>query len=442
VNAKLLIVLAAGTLVLAAAPPRLSVDWAAFRGEDDSSRVEVFYAVPYRLLNYVRAEEGLEAKFAVRFEMRGQPPGGAGYEREATLYRRGAIASFAVAEEASRTFVDGFSLPAPAGRYLLRVTLLVLDSTVRAEEPGFVEADVYTDSVIVPAFGARPDMSTLQLASGVVHDTVAGGFSVVPNPGRSYGAGGPDRVYFYFEGYGLNPAADSYDIETAIVLAAAPETLVTDRQSRFKGAHEQVSVALGMSVDGLAPGEYRLALVLRDRATGGVATRGAPFRVAGAAPAPAGGVSYRLEMTPLEAKYHDRLEYIASPRELAYYRALSDSGKALYLARFWSQHNLAEFARRMETARDRYRSLQTDGLRTDRGRIYVKYGQPDEVDRRVLEIDRRPREYWSYYSQGFTFVFIDVSGSDDYRLAWTNSPDEPRTGYEQLLTADEREMFR
>ncbi|MFO7676012.1 MAG: GWxTD domain-containing protein [bacterium] len=432
-NVRLLTVLAAGAVALAGAAPRLAADWAVFQGEADSSRVEVFYSVPYRLLNYVRAEQGLEAKFAVRFEMSGP-----GFEREATLYRRGAIESFAAAEEADRTFVDGFSLAAPAGRYLLRVTLSVLDSAVRHEEPGFVPADVFEDSIEVPAFRARPDLSTLQLASGVVHDSASGGFSVVPNPSRVFGA---DRVYFYYEGYGLSPAADSYELATAVIRPAA-ETLVASRQARHKGGRERVSAALGVSVEGLAPGEYRLAVTMRDRATGATAGRVAPFRVAGADEGPEGGTVYRLQMTPLEAKYHDRLEFIASPRELAYYRALGDSGKQSYLAWFWSRHNLAEFARRMETASERFRSMQTDGLRTDRGRIYVKYGQPDEIDRRVLEIDRRPREYWSYYAQGHVFVFIDITGSDDYRLAWTNSPDEPRTGYEGLLTPDEQETFR
>ena len=419
------------------AGPRLSVDWAAFAGPADSSRVEVFYAVPYGLLDYSAYEGGLEAMFAVRFELKGT-----GFEQEATLYRRAAIESFAAAEAAKRSFVDGFSLAMPPGRYFLRVTLLGVDGPVEAEEPALVELDARTDSISVPAFGGRPDLSTLQLAAGVIHDTVTGGFSVVPNPGRSYGVDGAERVYFYYEGYNLSAAADSYDLGMAIVRATAPETLVASRQARFKGDRVQTAAALGMSVAGLAPGEYRLAVALGDRATGARAERSARFHIAGDEDEPAPGVTYRLQMTQLEAKYHDRLEFIASPRELAYYEALSDSGRQVFLARFWSRHNLAEFARRMETASERYRVAGTDGLRTDRGRIYVKHGEPDGIERREIEVDRRPREYWRYFNQGHTFVFIDVTSSNDYRLAWTNSPDEPRTGYEGMLTPDEREMFR
>lgn len=432
-------ILALALALPAAAEPRLSSDWAAFLGEGDSSRVEVFYSVPYGLLNYVQGDTGLEAMFAVRFRVTGP-----GYEQDATLYRRAAIPSFRAAEEANRTFVDGFSLPAVPGRYQLRVDLLVMETAVTAEEPGLVEMDSSTDSIVVPAFAGRPDLSTLQLASGVIHDTLTGGFSVVPNPARVYGGEGLERVYFYCEGYNLSPAADSYDLAIAVVSArpgrVPADTLVESRQARFKGDRERVSVALGVSVVGLSPGEYRLVVMLVDR-VGGSATREAGFLVAGAEEA-APVATHQLRMTQLEAKYHDQLEYIASPRELAYYRALSDSGKQVFLARFWARHNLAEFARRMETARERYRSAGTDGLRTDRGRIYVKYGEPDEVDRRVIEVDRRPREYWKYYANGYTFVFIDITGSDDYRLAWTNSPAEPRTGYESLLTQDEQETFR
>ncbi|HDQ98848.1 MAG TPA: GWxTD domain-containing protein [candidate division WOR-3 bacterium] len=421
----------------ASAGPRLSVDWAAFAGSGDSTRVEVFYAVPYGMLDYSEFEGGLEAMFAVRFELRGT-----GFEQEATLYRRAAIESFAAAEAAKRSFVDGFSLAVLPGRYSLRVTLLGLDEPAEAEEPGMVELDAHADSISVPAFTGRPDLSTLQLAAGIIHDTVTGGFSVVPNPARSFGGDGAERVFFYCEGYNLSAAADSYNLKVAIVRAAAPETLVASPQTRFKGARVQTAAALGLSVAGLVPGDYRLAVVLDDRATGARAERSARFRIAGEEEERASGVTYRLQMTQLEAHYHDRLEFIASPRELAYYEALSDSGKQVFLTRFWSRHNLAEFARRMETARERYRVAGTDGIRTDRGRIYIKYGEPDGIERREIEVDRRPREYWRYFNQGYAFVFVDVTGSNDYRLVWTNSPDETRTGYESMLTPDEQEMFR
>lgn len=414
-----------------------SVDWAAFQGTDDTSRVEFFYAIPYGQLEYdTVVDGGVVARFSVRFQLSGPE----GLVEDATIYKQARINTLVEAEKAQRVFVDGFGVPVPAGRYLLRVTISSLTG-MQTGDTVVSGGHVYEDSIEVPDFRVEPTLSTIQLAAGIVHDTVSGGFSVVPNPTRRYGGDGVDRVYFYFEGYGLSPAADSYDVVTSILdRTAEPETLVSSVQAKYKGQGTRVSAALGVSVDGLRAGQYTLAVAVADRGNGSVTVRSTWFTIAGEE-TPADRTPYRLEMTERETRYYDRLEFIATARELAYYNALSDSGREAYLAWYWSRHNLSEFARRMETARARYRSANRDGLKTDRGRIYIEYGEPDEVERRVLEVDRRPREYWQYYNQGFVFVFIDLTGSDDYRLVYTNSPHEPSTGYERLLTPDEQDLF-
>ena len=422
-----------------------SVDWAAFRGGGDSSRVEFFYAIPIfsgpRLqLDFQEKDSGLVAEFAVRFEMSGDN----GYEQDAMLYKRATIASYSEAREAQRSFVDGFSLNVPPGNYDIGFTVSqpkvvqAGDSdTVEFVEKGSREAEMTVDD-----FSAGPAMSDLQLAAGVVYDTITGGFTVVPNPTRRYGVQGVDRVYFYFEGYGLSPEADSYEVSTTVLgTGAEPETLVSGTPQVKPKSGTDVSSALGVSVASLDPGEYRLEVGLRDRHGGATIRRTASFTV-GEEPGPVDATPWVLQLSELEQKYYDRLEYIATPRELDYFNALSDSGREAYLAWYWSKHNLPEFTRRMETAKERYRSSTTSGLKTDRGRMYIKYGEPEEVSRKVLEVEVRPREYWHYYNQGYTFIFIDITGTDDYRLAWTNSPHEPPSAYEHLLTPEEEDLYR
>jgi hypothetical protein len=82
------------------------------------------------------------------------------------------------------------------------------------------------------------------------------------------------------------------------------------------------------------------------------------------------------------------------------------------------------------------------GFNTDRGRVYVKYGEPDAIEQKVIEAETRPREYWHYYNTGYIFVFIDLSGDANYRLAWTNAKGEPKTGYESYLTVEEQDQFK
>jgi GWxTD domain-containing protein len=145
---------------------------------------------------------------------------------------------------------------------------------------------------------------------------------------------------------------------------------------------------------------------------------------------------------PFERKYYDQIQYLTTPKQLAYYKALSETGKDAYLAKFWSVRNLGEFSRRMETADVKYHLPKVAGHNTDRGRIYVKYGEPDAIEQKVIETETRPREYWHYYNTGYAFVFIDIRGDGNYRLAWTNAKEEPKTGFESYLTVEEQDQFK
>jgi GWxTD domain-containing protein len=155
-----------------------------------------------------------------------------------------------------------------------------------------------------------------------------------------------------------------------------------------------------------------------------------------------GGTPYQLQIGPREEKYYRELQYVATPREVEYYNKLSPEGKEAYLAWFWSKHNLSEFVRRREVVESRFGTARTSGIKTDRGKIYIKYGEPDAVERKTMEMDVKPREYWFYYQLGLTFIFVDLRGDGNYRLAWTNSPDEAETGLEYLLTPEEQNQYR
>ena len=399
--------------------------------------MELFYSVPYDGLEYESRDSVFVAEFSVRFELEGE----SGRREDATIYKQARVRSFVEAQEAQRAFVDGFSIVVAPGGYALRMTIAQPTPTSTGGDTVVFEPIAsFADSLLVPALGERPALSLLQLAAGVAVDSATGGLSVIPNPTRRYSADGLDRVYVYFEAYNLSPESDSYQVRTSVLSRTAePETLVQGAPTVKPLTGDAVGSVVGVSVAGLAPGPYAVDLEVTELPSGASARRQAEFVVAGVERGP-GGVVPGLELTELEKRYYRSLEYVATRRELAYYNTLSDSGKEGYLASFWNRHNLTEFARRMETAQ-RYQTARTPGLETDRGRVYVKYGEPDQVDNLVIEVDRSSREYWHYYNLGYTFVFIDVRGDNNYRLAWTDSPDEPSTGLEHLLTEDEEEMF-
>jgi GWxTD domain-containing protein len=72
---------------------------------------------------------------------------------------------------------------------------------------------------------------------------------------------------------------------------------------------------------------------------------------------------------------------------------------------FWSSRNNAtpekawlEYADKLNTISKKYGSNATPGYESDRGKIYLIYGEPDIQERIVNEKGARPYEVWFYYS--------------------------------------------
>ena len=64
--------------------------------------------------------------------------------------------------------------------------------------------------------------------------------------------------------------------------------------------------------------------------------------------------------------------------------------------------------------------------KTDRGRVVIVYGQPDDIDRHPNETEVRPYEVWSYNNiqGGVIFVFVLRNAAGDYELVHSTHRDE------------------
>ena len=87
-----------------------------------------------------------------------------------------------------------------------------------------------------------------------------------------------------------------------------------------------------------------------------------------------------------------------------------------------SNSNKNEFYRnymqRIELSNQKYASMGRQGWKTDRGRIFLLYGEPSEIERYPNQLETRPYEIWQYteIEGGIYFVFADLTGFSDYTL--------------------------
>lgn len=146
------------------------------------------------------------------------------------------------------------------------------------------------------------------------------------------------------------------------------------------------------------------------------------------------------------------LIYLASSDSLSVWKSgLSLQAKQQFLTRFWSQRDQTPATPKNELREQFYgliaqanrnygeggRSV-TPGWKTDRGRVFVKYGSPSEVlDRRAPAGQSPPYQVWRYTRGKETYyIFADRSGFGAYKLLSTNNLRESSTlGYADILGA-------
>jgi hypothetical protein len=87
-----------------------------------------------------------------------------------------------------------------------------------------------------------------------------------------------------------------------------------------------------------------------------------------------------------------------------------------------------EYLKRVEYSNQHFKALGKKGWRTDRGRVFLKYGEPSEIERFPNQIDTKPYEIW-YYNEiegGVIFIFADLTNFSDYQLIHSTSRGELR----------------
>jgi len=137
--------------------------------------------------------------------------------------------------------------------------------------------------------------------------------------------------------------------------------------------------------------------------------------------------------------FFEKSRYIASEPEIDKYEKLStENAKRKYLTNFWKardedpsddmNHYLKDYMRRIKESNIKYKALSKEGWQTDRGRVYLIYGQPSEIDRYPNQTETRPYEIWNYYDieGGVQFIFGDITGFSDYILLHSTKRGELR----------------
>lgn len=137
---------------------------------------------------------------------------------------------------------------------------------------------------------------------------------------------------------------------------------------------------------------------------------------------------FYLDNTTWSAKL-EQLQYIGTPSEIDILKRADVSERDSLWVEFWKNFdptpNTAYNEKEVEyyeriAYSDEHFANGDRGWRSDRGRIFVTYGPPDEIQSYPYELDSFPYEIWIYYKNNLRFIFVDRYGFGQYTLVNRN----------------------
>ncbi|MBI4513352.1 MAG: GWxTD domain-containing protein [Gemmatimonadetes bacterium] len=270
------------------------------------------------------------------------------------------------------------------------------------------------------------------------------------------------RLFYYVEIYGEGGAggSDSLAAQTRLTAwdSAGRQVFQTSWKTLLLPASGGIDVG-GVNLRGLPSGSYTVEAAVQ--AGGETVTRAGRFRLIGVREPMLAAAPVEDEVSRGLAELNDAeldsiykpLAYFLAAEQKAVFEALAPEARRRFLREYFARRDPNgpqpgnafhdEYLERVEYANqyfyERGGSIRPGWL-TDRGRIYLRYGAPDDVFRGNLpEAQRRDFVVWKYSrDRDLKFVFLDETGFGHFNLIYTNDRTEAsRPNWQGLLGSPE-----
>jgi GWxTD domain-containing protein len=418
-----------------------------YRAEQGRTDVDAFVQVPYLLM--VPSKTGPEGLLSYRVAVRVADSTGL------TLFQQ-AWQNHApvVGDRPDAYAVDVIHFSLAPGRYRLEVSVEDSVSGHRVSSgtdlEGFSSAPPASDLLLSPELRLATASDTVprpaELRWGRILVTAAAQLELTPlRP----------RAYYLLEAYSAQEEAGTLEIRVAdstgkLVVRAKPTLIQVGKGGGVLRGQ--------LDLDGLPPGGYTMVASLKVGKDS--VDRMAKFVMAGLKETLEKDVARREEERVTDEGYfgamseaqidsaRQPLVTIAESGELAAWeKSLSPSAKRRFLVEFWARRDPSSttpaneareaFYNKVAYANRAYREAGRKtiaGWRTDRGRIYIRNGPPDEVLQRGgsggasrLQSRALPYEVWRFTRRGkeLWYIFVDRTGLGAFQLVRSSDLKEP-----------------
>jgi len=403
-----------------------SVDLSRFRYDETKTYIEIYYGFYPRLITYGFMNGQYEGAIFLTTKMTNKETGERVIDNTSVI----PLSVRDTSAGANRNLLvsqSGYAIP--FGEYSLEV--VVVDSIAPARR------DSVTLDVVARANGGGMWASDPELCSQIVASTNTGdpfyknSLEVVPNPTLVYGVMTYPVLFYYYELYGV-PSDRNLKLKASIVDGTGKVVREAEKEKTY-GASNVVEVGT-MNVSALESGKYIFRCTIQDAAGEVRTTSEKAFFVFNPHIRTVAVTDAAVIETQLAGLGSDELadefrkcQYIATDQHVKLFAQLTKpDAQKQFLAQFWVDAEKGIqgkppikrhlYLQRVAVAQQRFSAFSKEGWRTDRGRVLILFGEPDQIDRFPSSESAKPHEIWNYYQleNGVEFVFVDRSGFGEY----------------------------
>lgn len=427
-------------------------DYARFKYDDKSSFLEIYYYFDQTSLKQIQTEgkNYVSALLSVNI---------ADTVKNIVVVNNQWQINNEIKDTASKGLIGTLSFIVPQGEY--QITVGGKDGNNPASSKVIKDKlyiDKFADSVNIPY------VSDIQLAGNIIKDFAdtssifyKNTLEVIPQPNPIYGGAQP-IVFYYCEIYNLDKADSLIKLRTTISNSQGQQ--VFSKEKDLKNSNSSIVEIGTVNIAKYPTDSYYIKLnTINASANKELYASLKKFYVY--------NPDVEVKKEPLQESsllgsefgimseeecddLFEKSKYLMTSAQINEYKKNKElDAKRNFLFNLWKKLDTDpntpinefknEYLERVRISNERYASMGRKGMKTDRGRIYILYGQPDQIDRYPNSTNMKPYEVWSYNSieGGVYFVFGDISGFGNYELLNSNKRGEIQNDdWESRLTVE------
>ncbi|MDO9577773.1 MAG: GWxTD domain-containing protein [Candidatus Cloacimonadales bacterium] len=396
----------------------IAVDANRFLDQAGNTILDINYQIVYHDLKFVKTTQGFAATLETDFSL---------LLAENLLYHDVFTSKIVVTDEAktksSMQFTDKLSLPLTKSG--LHFKLAFRDPVSENEAIWEYDFELIAENSL---------LSDLELSSDVRADTTnylelfhRGNKLFMIKASHVFSTSDSDNLFVYYELY--NFARDSLgcsDLQEEINLMKN-DAAILQKVNQITSSDSVIYRIQTLPITELEDGYYTLEIRMIDNMSGNFETKSDFLSIKKPS-------SFSARMfVDLDDEFK-LVSYFLAGNQLKTWKTLSETGKINYLNRFWLQNDpdptteknefFAEIQERIAYSNKKFSHFE-QGWSTDRGRIYLKNGKPDEILEKDTGFNTKSsqKEYqiWKFRTRtNKTYIFIDSQMSGNFRLIYAD----------------------